>query len=226
MARFVDKYLSARIQGYPVEVAPNFSTQIVRVDSGAEQANRRWQDALRDISIPNGVRDVATFEALKLHWLSMGGPAHTWPWRDPLDFATAELAQPNTAPATTRTDTRFGVGDGVTLEFQLKKRYELGSPSTPYDRVINLPIVSTVEIGIDGVDPTALSPAITWTVTRLGGVVTFSSAPANGAVLTWGGLFDLPVRFADDETFRGVMRTFSVSGFADVPLTETRWCED
>lgn len=231
MTRFVDIYLSSRIQGYPAEVGPMTSTQIARVDSGSEQANQRWQDAIRTISIPQGARDMPTVEALKRHWLVMAGPARTWPWRDPTDFATADLLIVNEVPAVSRTDQEFGVGDGITKTFQLRKNYVLDDtspidPNKVYQRPIHYPVVSTVLIGINGADPAVFSPHSTWSVTRQGGEVTFNVAPPIGAVLTWGGLFDLQVRFDADDTFKGMMQTFAVAGFADIPLTEVLFCED
>lgn len=234
MTRFVDVYLSERIQGYPVEVAPNFSTQQTRVDSGAEASNSRWADPLRDIRVPDGVRDHPTFEAIKRHWLVMKGPHKTWPWRDPTDFASVDLLMPNEPTADvvarrSRTDQPLvdangdvAIPDGVQTVFYLGKRYDVGSPAEPYIRRIYFPVVSTIQVAIDG---TLVSP----TVSREGGVVTFAVAPAAGSPgsdMTWGGLFDLQVRFADDETFRGIMRTYGASGFADIPLTEVRYCED
>lgn len=224
MTRFVDEYLNERVVGYPVDVGPTFSTQLVTVDSGAEQANRRWADPLRTISIPQGVRDADTFQDVLDHWLIMGGPSKTWPWRDPTDFASCRLAAVNQVPTPTLTDQPLGTGDGVTLAFQLKKRYTVGS--TTYDRNIYRPVVSSVLIGVDGVAPGAASPPLSATVSRDGGMVTFNSAPGVGAVLTAGFLFDLEVRYESDDTFRGIMRTFSVSGFADVPLMEVRYCAD
>lgn len=224
--RFVDKYMGRRIQGWPVEVVPMFSTQLATVDSGSEVANRRWMDPLREISIPQGVRDHPTFETLKLQWMVMGGPAQTWPWRDPTDFASVELTEPNEVPVTSLTDQPLGIGDGFTTRFQLTKRYDLGSPSTPYDREIRFPVVNTIEIGVDGLAPGDYSPPLTATVTRYGGYVDFNTAPPANAVLTWGGLFDIQVRFQSDDTFRGIMRTVAVSGFGDIPLQEVRFCED
>lgn len=241
MTRFVDVYLSQRIQGYPVEVAPNFSTQITRVDSGSEASNSRWVDAIRDISVPSGVRDHPTFEALKRHWLVMKGPHKTWAWRDPTDFASIDLEMPNEATADIIArisatdqplcdiDGNVAIPDGVETVFYLGKRYDLGSPAEPYIRPICFPVVSTIQLAIDGADIAALSPALTATVARSGGTVTFSSAPPAGSPateMTWGGLFDIQVRFADDETFRGIMRTYAASGFADIPLSEVPFCED
>lgn len=222
MVRFVDKYLGSKIQGWPVEIAPMFSTQIAQVDSGAEQANQRWLDPLREISIPDGVRDQATFETLKRHWLVMAGPAKTWPWTDPTDFASVDLTLPNVAPTVTALDQPLGTGDGVTTRFNLTKRYDLGAPATAYDRRIYLPVVDTVLVAVNGV---TTSP-VNYTVTRYGGYVDFDTPPVLGAVLTAGFLFDLIVRFESDDTYRGVFRTYGVSGFADIPLREVLFCED
>lgn len=222
MTRFVDKYLGSRIQGWPVDVAPMFSTQLSRDDGGAEQVNQRWIDALREINIPQGVRDHATFETLKRHWLVMAGPAKTWPWRDPTDFASVDLETPNVVPTVSATDQPLGTGDGATTRFQLTKRYDLGSPAEVYDRIIRFPVASTIIVAVNGVE----SSPVNYTVTRYGGYVDFDVAPADGDVLTWGGLFDIQVRFESDDTFRGIMQTYGVSGFADIPLIEVLYCED
>ncbi len=223
MSRFQDSYLSARIQGYPVTVSPLFSTQITNVDSGDEQANQRWLDPLREIQIPSGVRDQATFEAIKRQWLVMSGPAKTWPWRDPTDFASVDLTRINEVPTTNISDQSLGTGDGTTTAFQLSKTYDVGSPIESYSRPIHFPVVSTLKIGVGGVDADA-SPAIGYSVSRPGGVVTFDTAPGNGVALTWGGLFDVQVRFLDDEAFSSIMRTYNAAGFADIDLREVRYC--
>lgn len=234
MTRFVDKYLSSHIQGWPVSVAPMFSTQIAEVDSGSEQANQRWSDAKREISIPQGFREHDVTTALLKHWHVMRGPARTWPWRDPFDFASVDLLEPNEDEddvllRTSANDQplidsegNVAVPDGLTTTFYLGKRYEIGSPAEAYIRPIRFPIVSTIDVAIDGV---AQSP----TITRNGGVVTFSVAPAAGSPsssMTWGGLFDIQVRFADDDAMRKVFQTAGVGGFADIPLREVPYCED
>lgn len=227
MTRFIDTPLPSRIVGYPVDVGPAFSTQITAVDSGSEQANKRWRNALRSISIPQGVRDQDTANDLLAHWLIMGGPFQTFPWRDPTDFASIPLQKVNhapDAPAISRVDCPLGTGDGITTEFQLKKRYTSGAST--YDRDIHFPVLTSVLIGVDGVDPSAASPPLVASVSRPGGVVTFNAPPALGADLTAGFLFDLQVRYESDDTYRGIMRTFGVSGFADVPLVEVRYCND
>lgn len=224
MTRFIDEYLPSRVVGYPVRVGPRFSTQLVTVDSGAEQANRRWANPLRSVTIPDGVRDQATFEAVKAHWLIMGGPAHTWPWRDPTDFASVDLSKINHAPTVSGLDQLIGTGDGVQTEFQLTKTYSVGSSS--YVRPIKFPIVSSVIVTVNGVDPTVASPSVMWSVTREGGVITFNEPVNMGAPVRAGFLFDLQVRYESDDTFGGIMKTFGVGGFADIPLMEVPFCED
>ena len=220
--RFKDVYLNSKVMGYPAIISPLFSTDISASDSGAEQANQQWSDPLRRISLTDGIRDHDTFEALKAHWLVMRGPAFTFPWRDPTDFASVDLGAVNQVPTVSRTDQSLGTGDGFNRFFSLAKTYTVGSET--YSRSIRFPVVSTILIGVDGVDPSTLSPALTATVSREGGQVEFDVPPDNGAALTWGGLFDLQVRFEADDSFEGIMRTYGVSGFADIPLNEVRYC--
>lgn len=147
----------------------------------------------------------------------MRGPAYTWPFRDPLDFASKPLPAPNVAPVITMTDQAIGLGDGTTKDFQLVKTYKRGAQV--YNRLIHLPIVSSVLVSIDG-----SATGITWTVSRPGGVISFATAPANGAEIRAGFLFDVEVRFDSDDAFDGIVRTYQVAGFSDVTLVEVRPC--
>src|SRR5690554_6598753 len=134
MSRFVDEYPPSGFRGFPCISSPRWSTSIVAVDSGAEQANQRWEHPLHRFTLPEAVRDHATFEAVRDHWLVMRGPAPTWPFRDPLDFASRALPAANVAPTVTSTDQTLGTGDGATRKFQLVKTYTRGSHSYTRDR--------------------------------------------------------------------------------------------
>ena len=220
MARFSDVYVSDKIRGWPCISVPRFSTAITQADSGAEQANRRWQHPLYTYRLPEAIRNHADFEAIRDHWLAMGGPAKTWPWKDPLDFASRALSLPNKSGAVAATDQVIGVGDDVTSSFQLTKRYASG-PVT-YDRQILLPVVTSVLIAINGNPPGALG--LTWIVTRPGGVVTFSAPVPIGAVITAGFFFDVEVRFERDDSFEGIAKAYAASGFSDLDLISVRSC--
>jgi hypothetical protein len=79
---------------------------------------------------------------------------------------------------------QFGTGNGTTTAFQLSRNI-YGA----VDIIQNLNGTPTIYVG--GVHNTTCSVSST-------GVVTFSSAPANEAVLTWSGYFYYLCRFAED----------------------------
>ena len=119
--RFRDQGPPSGFRGWPCHSSPRFSTAITLVDSGDEHGNQRWQHPLFRYQLPEAVRDQATFEAIYSHWMVMAGPFHTWPFRDPLDFASAPLALPNTVPVLSRTDVQIGVADGIGNTFPIVK---------------------------------------------------------------------------------------------------------
>jgi len=215
--RFRDVYMPPEIPGYPCMSAPRTSTRIVQVESGAEQANQVWDNALRKFTLPEAIRDPhAIIEALKDQWLVMSGPAFTWPFKDPLDFASAPLLDANVAPAITMFDQLLGTGNAAQVAFPLRKTYVRGAYSKM--RPIHLPRVATVLVSVNGADPGG------WTVSRPGGVVTFGSPPANGHLVKAGFLFDCEVRFENDQAFEGIVKSYHVSGCSDLTLFEMRPC--
>lgn len=218
MSRFVDQYAPCELPGYPCLSIPTWSTTITKVASGDEQANQRWQHPLHTYVLPQAVRRYDAFLACQKHWYAMRGPLHSWPFRDPLDFASADLTSPNTVPTITALDQTIGTGDGVTTSFQLVKRYAVGNQT--YDRKIYLPILSTVRVAVGGVEITNDSPSPD--TNRQTGVVTLPTAPGVGVAVTAGFLFDVQVRFESDESFSGIVKSWGVAGFADMTLVEVR----
>jgi uncharacterized protein (TIGR02217 family) len=87
----------------------------------------------------------------------------------------------------TVTNMQFGTGDGTTTTFQLSRT--IGGVAGAYDIIQN--VNGTPTIYING------TPTTSFTVSSTG-IVTFSSAPANAAILTWSGSFYFLCRFADD----------------------------
>ena len=90
-------------------------------------------------------------------------------WTDPDD--SVATAQP------------FGQGDGVTMSFQIVRTF--GGFTEP----VYLPTITQITI--------AGTPTVAYTVSA-SGVVTFATAPANGAQLAWTGTFAWLCRFDDD----------------------------
>lgn len=229
MSGFKDIRLPVGVKGYPTSGAPRFSTTITAVASGAEHRNQNWSRALNRFTLAEAVRDQATYEKALAHWLAMRGPLYTFPFADPLDFASRNLPAPNHAPETLGPDQVLGTGDGLNRAFQLVKAYTVVGDleEETYERRITLPVVETVVVFINGMaldDPLLPGGPYSFEVSRPGGVVTLDPAPAVGQVVSAGFLFEVPVRFEADDTFEGVVRNYRVAGFADIVLLETRPC--
>lgn len=221
MSRFRDIYLPFGTVGFGFSAGPRFSTTIVSVSSGQESANQNWANPLRRFVCPEAVRDQATFEAVQAHFLAMRGPFYTFPLRDRLDFASCPLEAANVEPDVSGMDQPLGIGDGFTRRFQLVKEYTAsGTMTETYVRPIRLPVLDSIIVTAGG---GTASPA-GYTVAREGGVVEFDDPPDPGVVLRWGGLFDVNVRFEADDSFDGIVRTYQVSGFADMTLLEIPLC--
>ncbi|MFX9688538.1 DUF2460 domain-containing protein, partial [Acinetobacter baumannii] len=82
----------------------------------------------------------------------------------------------------------IGTGDGATARFALVKAY--GDGSDTQQRHITRPRPESIRVSVNGV------PSNDWTLAPLG-VIAFNNAPAAGAAIRAGFLFDVPVRFAE-----------------------------
>lgn len=220
MSRFIDMYLSSKIVGYPVISSPRFSTDIVIVDSGAEQVNQHWQHPLHRYVVPEAVRDMEILNTVRKHWLITKGPANIWPFRDPLDFASVDIVEHPALPTITAFDQIIGNADNVTNKFQLVKEYSVvGNIATErYTRTIKLPVVDSVKLAVNGIE--VLSG---WSIERGTGIITFDIPPVSG-LITAGYFFDVPVRFENDNSFEGVVKAYTVGQVSDLVLLETRFC--
>lgn len=214
---FLDIYLPTGVLSQQTTASPMFSTTIVRSDSGDEQRNRNRVHPMHFYRIPDAAKDHDVVEALRSHWMVTAGPLTSFAFRDPMDFASVGLQTVNVAPAVTALDQAIGTGDGFRKVFQITKTYASGGFS--YTRPIRLPVVASLLVAVGGV----VQPS-GWTVARVGGSITFGTAPAAGLAITAGYLFDVPVRFASDDDFGSILHDFRVSGSADLMLVETTLC--
>lgn len=225
---FVDEYLPAKIRRYPFRSAPRTSTRITQVKSGHEHRNRNWIHPLHKFTAPEAIECHDDLEDVKDAWLALGGPFTTFPFRDPLDFASRRLTAANKVPTIGPTDQVIATADGTEESFQLIKTYNFGSAS--YARRITLPIVSTVQIYMNALDPATANPTLpggpyVWTVDRETGLIAPDKFVTAGVVITAGFLFDVIARFEDDDTYEGIVQAFEVSGHADLSFVEVRPCE-
>lgn len=180
--------------GYGSSGGPSFKTEVIELDSGQERRVSRWSQPRHQFSVAYGVRDYSDLAALKRFYIAREGAAHSFRFKDFLDFTTAEVGTPASMGGGTPNfnDQLVAIGDGATKEFQLVKRYESGGVVRV--RSITKPVVSTVTIAVAGVQA---SPS-TFTVDGATGKVLFNTAPPNAHAITWGGEFDVHARFAEE----------------------------
>jgi uncharacterized protein (TIGR02217 family) len=120
-------------------------------------------------SMLRGANSYTELQSLLGFINSVGGAAQCFYYSDPSDG--------------TATNQNFGTGDGTTTTFQLART--LGGFSEP----VQSPAVSSV--AVNGTTTSAFSLGTA-------GLVTFSTAPAVSAVLTWTGTYNWLCRFDDD----------------------------
>lgn len=194
--------------GREASVVPAFSTQTVESLSGHERRSSDWADARLSFDAGPGVRSEADLVTLVEFFRARRGAARGFRFSDPFDNQSAPAGQ-----AVSAVDQSLGIGDGAVSQFPLAKYY--GSGADAQQRLITRPVAGSIHVAIDGVEQMS-----GWQHLG-GGLIAFDSAPANGAILTAGYRFDVPVRFAEDrlEVSRA---TFAAGEAPSVPLVEIR----
>jgi uncharacterized protein (TIGR02217 family) len=192
---------------------PERRTDVVVLGSGFEERNSRWADSRRTYNAGYGVKALNDLHTVITFFEERRGRLHAFRWKDPSDYKSCP---PDIA--TTALDQVLGTGTGALATFQLKKTY--GSAFAPWTRDIKKPVAGTVKLAVAGVIKTL---GTQFTVDPSSGVVTFlaGSIPANGASVTAGFEFDVPVRFDTDKL------EVNVSGFhhgaiPNIPIVEVR----
>lgn len=188
-------------------------TDIVVLCSGYEERNSRWADSRRRYDAGYGVKSLDELHAVLGFYEERRGALYGFRWKDPSDWKScAPLGQ--TAP----TDQTIGTGDGSSAVFKLSKRY--GEGFAPWTREITKPVAGTAKIAVDGVSQTE---GVDFTIETATGAVTFASGrvPTEGAAVTAGFEFDVPVRFDNDRLEINVMG-FKHGAIPSIPIVEVR----
>lgn len=184
---FDDVQLPLRV-GFGSAGGPAFSTDIIAVEGGYERRNQNWSQARRNYDAATGLRSAADVATLTGFFLARAGRARGFRLKDWSDYTSASDGTSNPAFG----HQSLGTGNGSTTQFQLKKHYSSGGVT--HSRDIRKPIAGSVLVGINGTQSTS-----GWSVDAATGIITFSSPPTSGAVLTAGFSFDVPVRFDTDQ---------------------------
>ncbi len=185
-------------------------TEVTGLASGFERRSSPWAQGRRRFLIGTASRSLDEAAELVAFFEARRGRLHGFRFRDPADFKSCA---PSLAPAPT--DQALGVGDGTRTAFQLVKLY--GSGEEAVVRTIAKPQAGTVRVAVAGVEQAAGAFA----VDAASGLVTLAAAPAAGAVVTAGFLFDTPVRF-DLDRLDVTLEGFGAARVGAVSLVEVR----
>ena len=188
---------------------PERRTQIVELASGDEERNASWANSRRRYDVAYGIRRADDLAAVVAFFEARNGRLHGFRYKDWADYKSAHPSQTVTA-----TDQQIGTGTGSLQTFQLAKRYTSGAQT--WIRAITKPVTGTVRVALGMVE--LLSG---WTLDSTTGVVTFTTAPANGVIVRAGFEFDVPVRF-DSDTLDVTLDFERLGSITAIPLLEIR----
>lgn len=190
---------------------PERRVEIVALANGHEERNSPWVHSRRRYDAGVGLRSLDDIETLIAFFEARAGQLHAFRWKDWSDFKSC---RPN--GQITYEDQVIGTGDGITVAFQLAKRYRSGDQA--YFRPINKPVAGTVRVGLSGDEQ---QEAIDYSVDLATGTITFTNPPDPGIEVTAGFEFDVPVRF-DADRIRTSIASFRAGEMPEVPVVEVR----
>lgn len=193
--------------GRSTAVAPEFSTSVTVTASGHERRNSLWSDARMHFDVGPGIRSESELSELIAFFRARRGAARGFRISDPFDNSSNGMTG-----TPTRLDQLLGTGDGLAADFQLVKSY--GGGDDPQIRPITRPRAETLLVSING------TPSLDWTLGETG-LLSFAQAPADGAEIRAGFLFDVPVRFAEDRIDISCIN-FAAGEAPSIPLIELR----
>ena len=165
---------------------PRFRNEIIGTATGAEYPFRHWDYPLHDAQVTVGPRMDDEIDELLAFFFAVGGSYNGFRVKNHGEFKSC---RPSETPAATDQPT-IDLSDSSDDEVQLVKRYTVASLSQ--DRYILKPVAGTIILADSG----GIIPPAEYTLDTTTGRVLFSVAPTGP--VTWGGEFDLPMRFEGD----------------------------
>lgn len=190
---------------------PERRTEIVTLTNGFEERNTPWAHSRRRYDAGLGLRSLDDIQALIAFFETRGGQMHGFRWKDWADYKSCA---PSLAPAFA--DQLLGHGNSLTVSFQLRKRYASGPAS--YFRPIIKPVEGTVRVGVGGDEK---REGVDYMVDLGTGLITLTEPAGEGAAVTAGFEFDVPVRFDTDRIAVSVA-SFQAGEMPQVPVIEVR----
>lgn len=194
---------------FPASLAKNAirrveqATEVIRLSSGREVRNSRWQNARRSWEVDTLLSNLRDVQVLMDFFVARRSRLYGFRFRDPLEFSSASAGQ-----VIGFEDQVIGVGDAVSRNFQLVKT------AGEMTRLITKPVRGSVRVGVNGREFGSR-----WAVDDTSGIVSFEVPPRIGARITAGFEFDTPVRFGADE-IKIVMQASMAARATRVELVE------
>ena len=218
IAGFDEVRLQDQIE-FGVRGGPGWNTTVVVTASGYEQRNQGWAEARRRYSgvfrqLPSD--PFNDFDELLGFFNARRGRLRGFRFRDWTDYEAAAQV------CVQYNDVTQAAADGIEVEFQLAKLYDDANQTfNAYRRLVKKPVLESPDPDADPDDSAALvyvdtgggpvlqarNPAGAYSLDTSTGKVTFNVAPVLGAVVTWTGRFDVPVRF-DSDDLQAELRSF------------------
>jgi len=181
---------------------PERHTDIVALASGGEARNAVWAGSRRRWELGGAITKIDALHELVAFFEARRGRLHGFRYRDVVDDRSVRPGEGVSA-----TDQTLGLGDGSKTIFELVKAYG------DTQRRIFKPVPGTVRAAVDGQEiPDAI-------ISSADGTVRFQDAPIQGAIVTAGFLFDVPVRF-DTDQLETSLEAFGAGRAGQVPIIE------
>lgn len=190
---------------------PERRTEIVTLGSGREERNSPWAMSRRRYNAGLGLKKLDDIHEAIAFFEARHGRLHGFRWRDRADWKSGSPGAP-----VTPLDQVLGEGDGARAAFQLVKTYVSGEAS--YTREIVKPVAGSLRLAVSS---EAMAEGADFSADHTTGIVTFAVALAEGASVTAGFEFDVPVRF--DTDFLDInLAAFEAGSVPDIPVVEIR----
>lgn len=181
---------------------PEFLTTVSLLDSGKEQRNQLWENDRGRWDVGYGVQERADALLIRNFFLARRGRARGFRFRDWTNYTTGTTQQP------------AGTGTGALTTFQMQYRY-VDAGSFTYTKDIVKPVAGASVYLNGSLQGSGFS------INTATGIITFTSPPGNGVVVTWTGQFDLPVRF-DTDKLDLVLESVEVITAPNIPIVELK----
>jgi uncharacterized protein (TIGR02217 family) len=165
--------------------SPDYLVKIIARESGFERRDLKWSQAIRTYTaVPVGPRPQADMEAVQAFYLAISGFFTIFRFKDWTDYQSCSI---DATPAPD--DQLLSIPAGSPSVYQLAKTYTAGA--LVLVRAITRPVGSSVMIANEAGEQ---QDASTWSLDESTGLVTPLSS-FNGTPGSWGGSFEVPVRF-------------------------------